>query len=128
MDNSLGGGASDDENSWTYNFGASTITIGQIKEMVETWYFVDGEAHASGTKAVPESDADEAIIYEDFFVVGLLMPPHPTLADVLVRFQAQLQQLMPNAIARPSKYFWAIGSFGGIPSSNAFVKRSELHY
>jgi hypothetical protein len=80
-----------------------------------------------GPKLCP-SDADEAIIYEDFFVVGLLMPPHPTLADVLVRFQAQLQQLMPNAIARPSKYFWAIGSFGGIPSSNAFVKRSELHY
>jgi hypothetical protein len=36
MDNSLGGGASDDEDSWTYNFRASTITIGQIKEMVET--------------------------------------------------------------------------------------------
>jgi hypothetical protein len=34
-DDSLGEGASDDENSWTYYFGSSTITVGKIKEMVE---------------------------------------------------------------------------------------------
>jgi hypothetical protein len=34
--------ASDNENSRTYCFGASTITLGHIKEMVEKGYFVDG--------------------------------------------------------------------------------------
>jgi hypothetical protein len=27
-----------------------------------------------------------------------------------------------------SKYFWAAGCFGGMPSGDAFVKRYELHY
>jgi hypothetical protein len=35
---------------------------------------------------------------------------------------------MPNAIVQLSKYFWVVGSFGGIPSGNAFVKCYEIHY
>jgi hypothetical protein len=77
---------------------------------------------------VLELDDDEAIVFEEFFVAGLRMPPHPTLADFLQKFQVQLQQLMPNAVAQLVKYFWAVGSFGGIPSGNAFTKWYELHY
>jgi hypothetical protein len=65
------GGASDNENSRTYNFGSSTITLGCIKEMMERGYFVDGEARAP--RAVPELKNDEAVVYEDFFVAGLRM-------------------------------------------------------
>jgi hypothetical protein len=81
-----------------------------------------------GTEMVPEPNYDETIVYEDFFVTGLRMPPHPALGEILLHFQAQLHQLTPNAIAQLSKYLWAIGSFGGMPRSNAFVKRYELHY
>jgi hypothetical protein len=42
-DDSTDGGASDDENSRTYYFGASTITLGKIKEMVEKGYFAECE-------------------------------------------------------------------------------------
>jgi hypothetical protein len=56
------------------------------------------------------------------------MPPHPVLADILLKFQAQLQQLTSNAIAHLSKYFLAVGSFGGVPSDDAFTKRYKLHY
>jgi hypothetical protein len=59
--------ASDNENSHTYNFGASTITLGHIKEMEEKGYFVNGEARAPGAETMPEPDDDEAIMYEDFF-------------------------------------------------------------
>jgi hypothetical protein len=61
---------------------------------------------------VPELDNDEAMVYEDFFIAGLCMPPYPVLTDILLHFQAQLHQLMPNAITQLSKYFWAVGSFG----------------
>jgi hypothetical protein len=67
-------------------------------------------------------------VYKDFFVAGLRMPPHPALADILLHFQTQLHQLTPNAIAQLSKIFWAIGSFGGVPSGNLFVNPYELHY
>jgi hypothetical protein len=39
-------GASDIENSWMYCFGASTITQGYIREMVNKGYFAEGEARA----------------------------------------------------------------------------------
>jgi hypothetical protein len=121
-DDSMDRGASDNENSWTYNFGASTITISHIKEMVEIGYVADDEARAPGAEAVPELENDEVIIYEDFFVVGLHMPPHATLADILLKLQAQLHQLMPNTITQLSKYFWVVGSIRGVPSGNAFAK------
>jgi hypothetical protein len=70
IDDSFDGGGSDIENSRTYNFLASTITLGCIKEMVDKEYFVDGEARVPRAEAVPEPDDDEAVIYEDFFVAG----------------------------------------------------------
>jgi hypothetical protein len=62
------------------------------------------------------------MVYEDFFVAGLHMPLHLALADILLHFQAQLHQLTPNAITQLSKYFWVVGSFGGVPSGGAFAK------
>jgi hypothetical protein len=121
------GGASDDENSQTYYFGASTIALSKIKETVEKGYFAEGEAQAPGTEVVLKPDSDEAIMYEDFFIAGLRLPPHPALGDILLHFQAQLHQVMPNAIAQLSKYFYAVGSFRGVPSNDAFVKQYELH-
>jgi hypothetical protein len=53
---------------------------------------------------VPESNNDEAVVYVDFFVAGLRMPPHPALVDILLHFQAQLHQLTPNAITQLLKY------------------------
>jgi hypothetical protein len=37
------------------------------------------------------------------------------LVDILLNFLVQLYQLTPNVIAQLSKYFWVIGSFGGVP-------------
>jgi hypothetical protein len=59
--------ASDDENSQTYNFGASTITMGRIKEMMEKSYFADGDAHTLVAETMSEPENDEAFVYEDFF-------------------------------------------------------------
>jgi hypothetical protein len=96
--------------------------------MVEKGYFADSEAWEAGAETIPERDDDEDIVYEDFFVAGLCMPLQAILGDILLHFQAWLHQLMPNAMAQLSKYFWAVGSFGCVPASNVFVKRYELHY
>jgi hypothetical protein len=111
-----------------YYFGLSTITVGRIKEMVVKGYFLEDGACAPGAEIVPEPDNDDAMVYEDFFVAGLRRPPHPSLVDILLHFQAQLHQLMPNAIAQLSKYFWVVGSFRSVPSGNVFAKWYELHY
>jgi hypothetical protein len=67
-------------------FGASTITLGRIKEIVEKGYFADGEARAPKAEAVPETDNDEDVVFQDFFVASLRMPPHPVLTDILLKF------------------------------------------
>jgi hypothetical protein len=91
-------------------------------------YFVEGSAREPGEEVIPELAADEAIVFEEFFDVGLWMPPHPALTDILVLFRVQLHQLTPNAFAHFSKYFWAVMSFGGKPNDDGFAKRYELHY
>jgi hypothetical protein len=95
--------------------------------MAEKGYFVEGEARATGEETMPEPQEDQVVVYEDFFIAGLRMPPHHTLADIMLKCQAQLQ-LTPNAIAQLSKYFWTISSFGGVPSGEAIVKRYQLNH
>jgi dimeric dUTPase (all-alpha-NTP-PPase superfamily) len=77
---------------------------------------------------VLEPGNDEDMVYEDFLVAGLWMPLHLAMANILLHFQALLHQLTPNAITQFLKYFWAVGSFGGVPSMNSFVRLYELHY
>jgi hypothetical protein len=96
--------------------------------MTEQGCFAKGGARAPGEENIPKLEDDEVVIFEEFFTAGLRMPPHPVLADILLKFQVQLHQLTPNAIAQLSKYFWAVTSFGGIPSGDGFAKRYELHY
>jgi hypothetical protein len=76
---------SSDESSRTYCFGASTITLSRIREMAKKGYFAEGEARAAGEETTPESQEDESIVFEDFFIVGLRMPPHPVLMDILLK-------------------------------------------
>jgi hypothetical protein len=77
---------SGNENSWTYYFGSSTITVSKIKKMVEKGYFLEGGACTPREENVPEPNDDEVMVYKDFLVVGLCMPPHPALADILLHF------------------------------------------
>jgi hypothetical protein len=77
-----------DESSWMYCFGASTTTLDRIREMVEKGYFSDGEAWAPREKTTSELNDDEAVVFEDFFFTSLQMPPHSTLIDILLKFQA----------------------------------------
>jgi hypothetical protein len=77
---------------------------------------------------IPKPVADEVVVFEEFFAIGLQMPSHLALTNILVKFHVQLHQLTPNAFAQFSKYFWVVMSFGVKPSGNGFAKRYELHY
>jgi hypothetical protein len=57
-EDTLSEGGLGNENSRTYYFGSSTITIGKIKEMVEKGYFPKDRAHAPGADTVSELDND----------------------------------------------------------------------
>jgi hypothetical protein len=62
-------GASGDESSRTYYFGASTITLDRIREMVEKGYFVEGEERAAREETTPDQNVDGAIVFEEFLLL-----------------------------------------------------------
>jgi hypothetical protein len=102
--------------------------VGHIQQLEALGYFAKGSALEPGEEVVPKLADDEVVAFEEFFATCLRMPPHPVLTDILVKFRVQLHQLTPNAFAQLSKYFWAMMSFYGEPSSDEFAKRYELHY
>jgi hypothetical protein len=111
------------DSMWSYDFGASTVTVGRIRQLEALGYFAEGSACEPGEEVVLDSADDEAIIFEEFFAAGLRMPPQLVLTDILVKFRVQLHQLTLNAFAQLSKYFWDVMSF-----NDGFAKCYELHY
>jgi hypothetical protein len=107
---------------------ASSITVGRICPMESLGYFIEGSTREPGEEIMPEPNSDEVAIFEEFIAVGLRMPPHRALTEILLKFWVQLHQLTPNAIIQMSKYFWAVLSMDGEPSSDVFTKCHELHY
>jgi hypothetical protein len=79
-------------------------------------------------ESVPDPKKDEAVVFEDFFVVGLRIPLHPILLEILQKFHVQLRQLTPNAIVQINKFVWAVTSCGGHPTAEVFAHHYELHY
>jgi hypothetical protein len=65
-------------------------------------YFVEGSAGEPGEETVPEATDDEAIVFEEFFITGLRMPPHPALKEILLKYRVQLHT--PNAFVQFSKF------------------------
>jgi hypothetical protein len=100
VEDTLSEGGSGNKNSRTYYFWSSTITVGKIKEMVEKSYFPEDGARAPRVKTVLEMDNDKAMVYEDFFVTGLRIPLHPTLADILLHFQASIDAQYDRTIIK----------------------------
>jgi hypothetical protein len=116
------------EHAQSYDFGVSSVIVGHIRQLETLRYFVDGSAHEPGEETLLEPNTDEVVVFEEFFVAGMRMPPHPALIEILLMFWVQPHQLTLNAIAQLSKYFLAVLSFSGELSSDGFVKRYELHY
>jgi hypothetical protein len=79
--------------------------VGRIRQMESLGYFAEGSAREPGEEIVLEPNSDEAVVFEEFFSVGLRMPPHRVLTEILLKFQVQLHQLTLNAIIQMLKYF-----------------------
>jgi uncharacterized protein Usg len=70
----------------------------------------------------------EFVMFEAFFTVGLRLPAHRFVAEVLQRFEVQVHQLTPNAVVVLATYVWAETSYGGQPSVEVFAKNYCLHW
>jgi hypothetical protein len=83
----------------SYDFGQSFATKTRLTSM-ESYarYFPKEYCHPRGAESMSKPRANEVVVFEDFFIAGLRMPPHLVLVDILHKFQVQLHQLTWNAI------------------------------
>jgi hypothetical protein len=87
-----GAGDNVDEGShtWSYYFGPSTVMVNRIRGMTDNDYFAKGMGREPRVETVLKPNADEAVVFEEFFIAGLRMSPNPVLADILMKFQVQI--------------------------------------
>ena len=106
----------------TVEFGTSRISSVRVLEMQRLGYFGNGVGWAPGAEKVPEPEG-ELIVFEAFFAIGLRLPTHRFVVEVLRRFEVQVHLLTPNVVVALAKYVWAVSSYGGQPSMEVFAKK-----
>jgi hypothetical protein len=95
--------------------------------MQQLGYFGDDVGRVPSAKEIAEPKG-EIVVFEAFFIVGLHLPAHRFVAEVMQGFDVQVHQLTPNAVVALAKYVWAVTSYGGQPSVEVFAKNYCLHW
>jgi hypothetical protein len=71
----------------SYNFGWSTVMRARITSLENSArYFLKGFAPPPSMEFVSDPKENEAVVFEDLFIAGLRIPPHPVLLDILWKF------------------------------------------
>jgi hypothetical protein len=107
-------------------FGESKVTLDLIKEYEAAEFFPVGDARASFDEQVPILEANEVVVFQDFFTCGLRSPYDPILPSILERFSVKIHQLSPNSLLELSKFFWIMKTFKCTFSADIFVRLFEL--
>jgi hypothetical protein len=89
-------------------FGKSKVTGELIKEYEESVFFPFGDGRPPSDKKTPSPEADEVVVFRDFFVCGLRFPCDNQLSTILEKFSVKMHQLTPNSFLELSKFFWII--------------------
>jgi hypothetical protein len=111
----------------TVEFGVSRISSARVQDMHQLGYFGSGVGRVPGAEEIPELEG-EIVVFEAFFTVGLRLPAHRFVVEVLQRYEVQIHQLTPNVVVALAKYVWAVTSYGGQPSVEVFAKNYCLHW
>ena len=81
----------------------------------------------SGGETTPQPRDGEVVVFRGFFTAGLRLLVDPVVPLLLAPFNAKLHHLTPNAMVQLSKFVWAVRTFGGVVSMDAFCRLYELH-
>jgi hypothetical protein len=74
----------------SYDFGASSVTVGRIHQLESLGYFAEGSVHEPGEEIIVELADDKAIVFYGYFAMGPRMPPHPAFIEILLKYRVQL--------------------------------------
>jgi hypothetical protein len=89
----------------SFVFGESKVTTNLIREYKAAGLFPVGSGRAPLDEEVPTPEADEIIVFRDFFTCGLRFPCDPLLPAILDKFSVNIHQLSPSSFLELSKFF-----------------------
>ena len=111
------------------NFGTSLVFERSFESYKKKGYLIEPRrCRAGGSDTTPDPREGEIVLFECFFNAGLRLPMRDFVPLVLQRYEIFFHQLTPNAFARLSAFYWALGSQSLSLSVEAFVQSHELHY
>jgi hypothetical protein len=73
-------------------FGESKVTADLIKEYEQARFFPAGDSCPPSREQVPAPEADEGVVFRDFFTCGLRFPCDPALPSILDKFSVKMHQ------------------------------------
>jgi hypothetical protein len=88
----------------SFVFGESKVTTNLIREYEAAGFFSAGSGRAPLDEQVPTPEADEVVVFRDFFTCGLRFPCDPLLPAILDKFSVKIHQLSLT-------HFWKYPSF-----------------
>jgi hypothetical protein len=88
----------------SFIFGESKVTTNLIREYEVAGFFPTGSGRAPLDEQVPTPEADEVVVFRDFFTCGLRFPCDPILPTILDAFSVKIHQLSPNSFLEVSKF------------------------
>jgi hypothetical protein len=90
----------------SFVFGESKVTADLIRKYEAAGFFPADDGRAPLDEQIPTPEANEFIVFRDFFTCGLKFPYDPILSAILDRFSVKIHQLSPNSFLELSKFFW----------------------
>jgi hypothetical protein len=75
---------------------------------------------------VSTPEANEVVVFKDFFTRGLRFPCDPILPSILKNFSVKMHQLTPNSFLELSKFFWIMKTFKCTLGADKFAHLFEL--
>jgi hypothetical protein len=110
----------------TFVFGESKVTVDLIKEYEEAAFFPAGDGRPPSGEQVPTLEANEVVVFSDFFTCGLRFPCDPILPSILDKFYVKVHQFTPKSFLELSKFFWIMKTFKCTFGADIFARLFEL--
>jgi hypothetical protein len=107
-------------------FGESKVIADLIREYEASEFFPVGDGRAPFDEEIPTLEANEVIMFRDFFTCRLRFPCDPVLPAILERFSVMIHQLLPKPFLELSKFFWIMKTFRFTFSADIFTWLFEL--
>jgi hypothetical protein len=105
----------------SFVFGESEVTADLIREYEAIGFFPTGNGRAPLDEENPIPEADEIVVFHDFFTCGLRFPCDPLLPAILDKFFVKIHQLSPNSFLEVFKFLWIMKTFGCNFSADVFA-------